>query len=209
MGIGIPLGVLAAVRRNGVSDYLLSVGSLVGISVPSFFLAMGLVYVFSLQLRILPISGMSTPGESNDPLDVAAHLALPAAVLGISLAALFLRFTRASVLETLRQDYLVAARAKGMSESQVIIRHALPNALIPIIAVVGVVLPFVVSGAAIIERVFSWPGIGQLTLNAAERRDYPVIIAGTMLVAVAVVISNLATDLAYTIADPRTRPRAR
>ncbi|MBY9078121.1 Glutathione transport system permease protein GsiC [compost metagenome] len=203
--IAIPLGILSAVKQYSKLDYLASVSSLIGISVPHFFLGLGMIYIFALQLKILPTGGMFTLGEGGGFLDVLKHLILPVMVLGIGMAGKKMRYVRSSVLEILDQDYLRTARAKGVREFLVVNKHALRNALIPIITVVGLEIPSLLGGAVVIEQIFSWPGLGQLTIGSISNRDYPTLMALNMMAALIVLFSNLLTDIVYSIVDPRIK----
>ncbi len=197
--IALPLGVLSAVRKDTAWDHGARVVSLMGISIPHFWLGPLLILVFSLWLGWLPVSGR----------DGLTSLVLPALTLGTALAAILSRMMRATLLETLNEDYVRTARAKGLSETAVILRHALRNALLPVITVLGLQLGALLGGAIITEMVFSWPGIGQLTIEAIHRRDYPVVQACILLVSVTYVAVNTLTDLAYAGLDPRLRLRER
>ena len=203
--IGVPLGLLAAVRQYSVLDYASAVVSLATISTPSFFLGLAAIYIFSLKLNLLPTSGMFTAGAERNWLDDLHHLVLPAIILGLNLAGPFVRYARSSLLEVVRQDYLTTAQAKGLQSRLVIVRHALPNALIPLITVVALQIPALFAGAVVIEQIFSWPGMGQLALASITQRDYPVLMGFTMIIAVLVLLSNLAADIAYAFVDPRIR----
>jgi peptide/nickel transport system permease protein len=201
--VAVPLGVLAAVRRDTVWDTLASAVSLFGVSFPSFWLGIMLILVFSEALHLLPPSGLSEYGREGDLGSRLRHAVLPTLTLGLIQMAAFMRFTRSSLLETLRQDYVRTARAKGVPGSGVIWRHALRNALIPVVTVVGLSLPALVGGAVLTETVFAWPGIGRLAVGAVFERDYPVIMGVNLLVAAVVITANLLTDLAYCLIDPR------
>jgi peptide/nickel transport system permease protein len=203
--LGCTLGVLVAVRRYSWLDYGLTIFGFIGLSIPVFFLGMVLVYVFALRLGWLPTSGWLTPGERYDFVDNLRHLILPATCLILVRTPLFLRHTRASMLEVIHNDYIRTARSKGLAEHVVLVKHVLRNALIPVITIVGVTLPVLFSGAIIVETVFQWPGIGLLYINAITQRDIPVLMGITTITAVLVVISNLVTDIAYSIVDPRIR----
>jgi peptide/nickel transport system permease protein len=203
--IGVPVGIIAALRQYSAFDYLSAVFSLAAISTPSFFLGLAAIYVFSLRLDLLPTAGMATAGGPPDVLDDLRHLVLPAGILGFALAAPFVRYARASLLEVIRQDYLNTARAKGLAKHTIVVRHALPNALIPLITVVGIQIAALFAGAVVIEQIFTWPGMGQLALAAIGQRDYPVLMAFTMTIAVLVLLSNLLADIAYAVVDPRIR----
>jgi peptide/nickel transport system permease protein len=201
--IALPIGILSAVKQYSIIDYLATVFGFTTISIPSFFLALAGIYVFAVKLRWLPTAGMGTIGEPPSLLDSLQHLILPATVLGLAQAAPLIRYTRSSMLETIRQDYVRVARAKGLSEGSVITRHALRNALIPLVTVVALTLPQLLGGAVIIEQVFSWPGMGTLAIKAVRGRDYPTIMAINMIGAVAILISSLIADVIYAWIDPR------
>jgi peptide/nickel transport system permease protein len=201
--VAIPLGVLAAVRRNTVWDTVGSAVSLFGISFPSFWLGIMLILLFSEVLRLLPPSGLAEYGQEGDLASRLRHAVLPTLTLGLIQMAAFMRFTRSSLLEVLRQDYVRTARAKGVPGMRVVWRHALRNALIPVVTVVGLSLPTLVGGAVLTETVFAWPGIGRLAVGAVFERDYPVIMGVNLLVSAVVIGANLLTDLAYCLIDPR------
>lgn len=201
--IGVPIGILSAMRQYSVLDYVVTVFGFATISIPAFFLALAAIYIFAIQLRWLPSAGMATIGKPPSFRDSIEHLILPAMVLGLGQAAPLIRYTRSSMLETVRQDYVRVARAKGLSERIVISRHALRNALIPLITVVALSLPQLLGGTVIIEQIFSWPGMGTLAIKAVRARDYPTIMAINLLGAVLVVISSLIADVVYAWIDPR------
>ena len=205
--VGVTTGIVSAVRQYSVVDYLATFFSFFWLSVPGFFLGLLMIYLFAVRLNWFPVFGASTPGAENPILDRIHHLLLPAAVLGLELAAALTRYTRASLLEVMRADYMRTARAKGLREQSVIIRHGLKNALIPIITVVAFRMPYMISGAVVIETVFQWPGLGLLTLNAANQKDYPLVMALALAVTVVVVVSSFFADVAYSIVDPRIRIR--
>ena len=201
--VAVPLGVLAAVRRGSIWDTLGSSVSLFGVSFPSFWLGIMLILLFSEVLGLLPASGLSEYGREGDVAARVRHLVLPTLTLGLIQMAAFMRFTRSSLLEVLRQDYVRTARAKGLSGTRVVWRHALRNALIPLITVVGLSLPTLAGGAVLTETVFAWPGIGRLAVGAVFERDYPVIMGVNLMIAAVVITANLVTDLAYCVIDPR------
>lgn len=203
--IGVPIGLLAAIRQYSALDYASAIVSLATISTPSFFLGLAAIYIFSLRLNLLPTSGMFTAGSPRTIFDDLHHLILPAAILGLNLAGPFVRYARSSLLEVIRQDYLTTARAKGLQGRIVVVRHALPNALIPLITVVGIQVPALFAGAVIVEQIFSWPGMGQLALASITQRDYPVLTGFILIIAVLVLTSNLLADIAYAVVDPRIR----
>ena len=202
--VGVPLGIVAAMRKNSMVDYVSSAGSLLMISVPSFFTALVGIYVFGIKLGWLPTSGQNTPGQTG-LLDSLKHLILPASILGLSLAGPYMRYVRSSLLEVLSQDFLVTARSKGLTRRRVVVRHALANALIPLITVMAVQLPALFGGAVVIEQMFAWPGMGRMALDAVNARNYPIILGFVMFVAILVLLSNLAADVMYAIVDPRVR----
>lgn len=203
--LGVFLGVVSALKQYSWLDYSLTFVGFAGISIPDFFLGMVLVYVFALELQLLPTSGISTAGESYSLVDNLRHLILPALALGLVRTAAFMRYTRASVLEVMNNDYVRTARAKGLREWRVITRHVLRNALIPVVTVIGLSLPVLFGGAVIIEMIFQWAGIGLMFINAVTARDSPVIMGYVLLSAVIVLASNLLTDIAYSGLDPRIR----
>lgn len=203
--IGVSTGIISAIRQYSWIDYLTTFFSFFWLSIPGFFLGLLMIYLFAVKLNWFPVFGASSPGAKNPVLDRLHHLILPATVLGLELAAALTRYTRASLLEVLRTDYMRTARAKGLRERTVIVRHGLKNALIPIITVVAFRMPYLISGAVVIETVFQWPGLGLLTLNAANHKDYPLVLALALAVTVIVVVSSFLADLAYSIVDPRIR----
>jgi peptide/nickel transport system permease protein len=203
LAIGVPIGVLSAIRQYSLLDYAATVFGFATISIPAFFLALAGIYVFAIQLRWLPSAGMATIGEPPSFVDSVKHLILPATILGLGQAAPLIRYTRSSMLETIRQDYVRVARAKGLSETVVIARHALRNALIPLVTVVALTLPQLLGGTVIIEQIFSWPGMGTLAIKVVRARDYPTIMAINLLGAVAVLFSSLIADVIYAWIDPR------
>lgn len=201
--ISIPAGIVAATRRNSLADYSASFVALCGLSMPSFWLGILLIMGLSIAWPIFPASGYVSP--SVDPSGFLRHLVLPAVTLGAALAAATMRMTRATMLEVLRADYVRTARAKGLSERVVVWRHALLNARMPIVTLLGIQLGQLLGGVVITETVFSWPGIGKLTVDAIFARDYPLVQGAVLLTATLFVLINLATDLVYTALDPRVR----
>ncbi|MEU6786799.1 ABC transporter permease [Nonomuraea angiospora] len=200
--LAVAAGTLAAIRRNTAVDHATTVAGLGAISVPGFFLGIAAIYLFSLRLGWVPSSGMSTPGDGG-AADVLAHLVLPAAVLGLSIAGPFTRYVRAGLLAELGADYVRTAEAKGAGPGRVLMRHALRNALVPLITVVMISIPQLLAGAVAVEQVFAWPGMGQLAVSSIGQLDHPVVIGFAMFVAVLVLVCNLAADLLYAVADPR------
>jgi len=194
-GIGIPAGMLAAQRRGSTTDHAIGIFTLFGLSVPNFALGPVLILAFSVLLGWLPVSGRGGP----------THLILPSITLGAALAAILTRMVRTSVIEELSSDYVRTARAKGLPESAVLFRHAFRNALIPIVTILGLQFGTLLAGTIVTETIFSWPGIGRLTVQAIEARDYPLLQGCILLIAVSYVVVNLLTDLVYALVDPRVR----
>jgi len=201
--IGIPSGIASAVWRGDRLDQAVSAGAMLAASIPSFWLGLLLIQFLSVRLGWFPVAGYGDPGASLGMR--LEHLVLPATVLGIVNSALITRFTRASMLDVLSEDYIRTARAKGISEARIVLRHALGNALVPIITVVGLTAALLVGGAIITETVFGLPGIGNLVVSAVLRRDYPVIQGALIVIAGIYVIINFAIDVIYTLVDPRVR----
>ncbi|MBY5325895.1 ABC transporter permease [Rhizobium leguminosarum] len=202
---GITFGVIGAVRRNSLADLSLSVVALAGISSPAFLSALIGLYIFSVRLHWMPSGGMLTPGEEFSLGDLLHHLILPAALLSVAQAALIMRYMRASLLEVLNQDYVRTARAKGVREFWVISKHALRNALLPIVTLIGSTIGLAIGGAIFIESVFNWPGMGLLLVDAVQTRDYPVIMGATLVIGACVIVVNLLTDITYAVVDPRIK----
>ncbi|HEX4524298.1 MAG TPA: ABC transporter permease [Casimicrobiaceae bacterium] len=201
--IGIPCGIIAAVWRGKTIDQFFSGFAMLGASIPSFWFGLILMQIFAVGLGWFPVAGYGDPGV---PLgDRLHHLVLPAIVLGVVNSALILRFTRASMLDVLSEDHIRTARAKGLSEASVILRHALRNALIPVITVLGLTFALLIGGAIVTETVFGLPGIGNLVVSAVLRRDYPVIQGALLVIAGLYVLVNLAIDLLYLAVDPRVK----
>jgi peptide/nickel transport system permease protein len=208
--IALPLGVLASLYRNSWTDYGLTVFAFLGISIPSFWAAIILIIVFGVWLGWLPTGGMRTVG-GNAPhqiIDTLRHLVLPASVLGLDATAALMRFVRSSMTEVLVEDYVRTARSKGLNPLEVVFRHALKNALIPAVTLIGLRLPLLVGGAVLIEIVFAWPGIGRLGYEAVIRRDFPVVMALVVFTGVVTIIGNLLADLSYGLLDPRVNVEA-
>jgi peptide/nickel transport system permease protein len=201
--VGIPFGILSALRPYSKADYGLTTVTLALSSVPTFVLGLAAIYIFAVWLNLLPSGGMQTLGKPSSPLDFGTHLLLPALVLGLASAAPLLRYTRASMLEALNGEYVVAAKAKGLTPNTVVVRHAFRNSLIPIITVVGLLLPELVAGAVITEQIFAWPGMGQLAVRAASDRDPALMMGVVLLIGTAVLVSNILVDITYARADPR------
>lgn len=208
--IAIPIGIISAVKRYSLFDNFWQVFSLVGISMPSFFFGILLIYLFSMTLNWLPLSGMVTAGAYYDNIfqeafDVFKHMILPATILIIGSLAGTIRYVRTAMLDVVSQDYIRTARAKGLSEKVVIYSHAFRNALIPVVTLIAFSIPGIFSGATIIERIFNWPGIGNILLTALVERDYSLVLAMNMFYAVLALFANLLMDLSYALVDPRVR----
>jgi len=201
--VGLSLGIIAAIRQNGWQDKLITVAVLVGISTPSFWLGILLIFWFGVRLSILPVGGMEEMFGGGGALDIARHLVLPAVALAAVAGAVLVRLTRGSMLEVMRQDYIRTARAKGLSEASVIFKHAFRNALVNVIPIIGLEAGFVLGGAVYIETVFQWPGIGRMLVNAISTRDILLVQGGVLIVAGAYVVINLLTDIAQSVLDPR------
>ena len=195
VAVSIPAAVLAALRRGTAFDRLMMGATLIGQSVPTFWLGMMMIIVVAVRFRLLPVSGRGG----------WTHLVMPAVALALWLMALLARVTRSEVIEALEQDYVRTARAKGLSELVVAGRHALKNALLPVVTVLGLQFGGLLGGAVMTETVFAWPGVGTLILDAILKKDFPVVLAGVMIVAFGFVVVNLALDLLYTVLDPRIR----
>ncbi|MFZ4847822.1 MAG: ABC transporter permease [Caldilinea sp.] len=195
--IAIPAGLLSAIYQNSLLDLFVTVGSTLGRAMPNFWIGIMLILFFSVQLRWLPVSGR----------DEAASIVLPAITLGSSIATTLARVLRSSMLEVLRQEYIVTARAKGVSQVMVIMHHALRNALIPFVTVFGLQMAWLLGGAVIVENVFAWPGMGRLILASVQVRDLAVVQAGVFVFALVVMVTNLLVDLSYAVIDPRIRFR--
>lgn len=201
--MAIPLGVVAAVRRRGAAEHGTLALGLLGISIPDFWLGVMLILLVSLELGLLPSSGYVPLRESV--WGNISHMLLPAFTLALNLAAVLTRTTRAAVLDVLNRPYLRTARAKGLSERALVVRHTLKNAAIPIITVMGMQLGYVLGGAIVIEQIFSLPGVGRLTLNAVLERNYPVVQGAVLLITFLFMLVNIVTDALYAVLDPRIR----
>ncbi|NLZ80268.1 MAG: ABC transporter permease [Clostridiales bacterium] len=202
LAIAIPAGIYSAVHQYKKRDYTLVTLSFLGSSIPGFFLALIFIYIFTVKLGWLPSSGMTTTGSIGGFLDVLKHMIMPVFILAISVAGSNIRYVRSAVLEILQKDYVRTAKSKGIGRFLTINKHALRNALLPIVTMIGMQIPALFGGAIIIEQVFSWPGLGLITMNAITNRDYPVIMGVCLLTAVVVLLSNLLTDIVYAIVDP-------
>jgi peptide/nickel transport system permease protein len=193
--VAIPLGVTAGTNQGKLTDNIASVVALLGISTPGFVLGPLMIYLFALKLDLLPVSGRFGP----------EYLILPAVTMGAPLAAVLTRMVRSSVIEELHEDYVRTARAKGLNEAQVIYKHVLKNGLIPVVTVIGLQFGVLLAGAIITEMIFSWPGVGRLTVEAINSRDYPMVQGCILMIAITYIFANLLTDFAYRLLDPRIK----
>lgn len=203
--IGVSAGVYTALKQYTFWDYSLTGLSFLGVSMPAFITGLFGLYMFSLQIPIFPAGGMQTVGKEPNIGDTIYHLILPAALLSLTYIATFMRQTRFSMLESLHQDFVRTARAKGLRESRVVNVHALRNALLPVVTSIGLNMPSLFVGTVFMETIFSWPGMGTLYLDAVQSRDFPLIMGMNLITAVMVLLINLATDVTYAFIDPRIR----
>lgn len=207
--LAVPIGVVSATKQYSGFDIFFTIFALIGISIPSFFFGMILIKWFAVDMKLFPVSGMTATGLGKTGithlLDVMHHMFLPFLVLSLSSVAGLMRYTRTSMLEVIRQDYVRTARAKGLSEKVVIYKHALRNALIPVITILGFYLPSLFGGAIITEQIFAWPGIGKIAIEAINGRDYPLLMGFEMLLAILTLLGNLVADITYAVVDPRIR----
>jgi peptide/nickel transport system permease protein len=203
--IGMLIGILGAVRRYSVFDYLATTGAMVALSFPTFWFGLMTIFIFSLKLGWLPSGGMFTLGGDEGILDLLKHLILPTIVLALVLVAQWSRYTRSSFLEVIHQDYIRTAKSKGLSGGRVLFRHAFPNAVSPLIALAGIQLPWLFSGALVTETIFGWPGMGRLFVDSLTMKEYPVLMGMVMITAIAVIIGNLLADIVNSLIDPRIR----
>lgn len=203
--VAVPLGVLAAVKQYSWADKIITTLATIGYALPSFVLGVLLLFIFSIRLNLFPSFGMQSLGQEGNLADIAWHMFLPVSSLAIQQIAGWSRYMRASMLEVLQQDYVRTARAKGLSGSRVIFKHALRNALIPVITLLGLTLPSLLAGAAITESIFSWPGLGYMVVQSVQTNDYPVVLATVMIGGVMVILGNLLADILYGLVDPRIK----
>ena len=202
--IAVPLGIMSAYKPYSAWDYASSGFAFVGASTPTFFTGLVMIYIFAVKLRVLPMGGMYDAGV-HTVASAVNHLILPCLVLTIFNIGSILRQTRGSMMEVFSEDYIRTARAKGLTEPRVVIIHGLRNALIPVVTVLSTMIPFMFGGAVVAEQVFSWPGLGSLMVQSINARDYPMIMGITVVIAAAVLIGNVLTDIAYSILDPKIR----
>lgn len=203
--VGVVLGVLTAVRQYSWLDNVLSMFAFLGISMPVYLAGLLGLYLLALRVDWFPAGGFSTPGEPFSVWDRLHHLLLPAAIIAMNYVASTMRYTRSAMLEVLGQDYIRTARAKGLGEQTVVGFHALRNALLPVVTIIGTYVPNVLGGAVFIESIFAWPGMGRLFIEGIEARDYPLIMGLTLILAIVILVANLLTDVAYAVIDPRIR----
>ncbi len=194
--ISIPLGIFSAVHRNKIPDFIVRIFSFIGVSMPSFWVGLILLYVFGLKLGLFPIASANVTAQG---------LVLPALTLAIAMSAKYIRQVRTVILDELHQDYVVGARARGLSENAILWKHVLPNAILPLITLLGMSIGWLLGGVAVIEMVFSWPGIGKMAVNAITMRDYPLIEGFVLWIATAYTVLNFLVDLSYTYLDPRLK----
>lgn len=205
--LAIPAGVISSLHRNSPIDYGLTIFAFLGVSIPGFWAAIVVIIIFGVQLGWAPVQGMESIGQSADSrlLDILHHLVLPATVLGLEGTAALTRLVRSSMTDVLVDDYVRTARAKGLSERAVVFGHALKNALLPMVTLVGLRLPTLIGGAVIIETIFAWPGIGRLGWEAVLQRDYPVVMGLVVFTGILTILGNLFADIAYAAIDPRIK----
>ena len=201
--VGVGIGVLSAVRQYSPADHVATLAAMIALSIPTFWLGLMAIYVFSVLLGVLPPGNIGTIGAEFSLSDRLLHLVLPAGTLGVVMVATWSRYTRASMLEVIREDYIRTALAKGVSRATIVLKHALRNALIPLVTLAGLQLPLIFSGALVTETVFTWPGMGRLFVDSLGNRDYPVLMGILMLSALLVVVGNLLADVVYAVIDPR------
>lgn len=209
--LGVVLGVIASRRPYSIEDNVLSTASLIGYAIPPFWLAMLLLYIFSLSLNLFPVSGMTTIGAELSGLDyifdVIHHLTLPALSVALFQLALVFRITRASILEVLREDFVITATAKGLTERRILYGHILRNALLPVVTIISANMRYIVAGVLLVEVVFSWPGLGRLLYDSILGRDYPLMMGSFAFTSISVIAVFLITDVVYGMIDPRIRYR--
>ena len=203
--LSIPIGVITALRQYSLLDHVITGTTFAFLSMPTFWLGLLLIIGFGLDLRWLPLGGISTPGASFDLVDRLRHLILPAATIALVQLGARVRYLRASMLETIGLDYMRTARAKGLPERIIVLRHALKNAAIPLVTIIALDIPELFVGALVTEQIFGWPGIGRLFWDAATRTDYPILMAVIAVSSSLVIVGNLLADLAYAYLDPRIR----
>ena len=206
--IAIPIGIYTSLRPHGLADSIASGFSFVGSAFPNYFIGLVLIYIFGVKLKALPMGGMYTSSTDQSLSSLLIHLIMPTVSLSMMFIASWMRQTRSEMMDVLRMDFIRTAKSKGLKRRTVVFRHALRNALIPIVTVVSMSIPVLISGAIVTEQVFSWPGVGSLMIESINNRDYPAIMGVTVFVALIVLIVNLITELLYGVLDPRIRTQA-
>ncbi|MCL5962414.1 MAG: ABC transporter permease [Chloroflexi bacterium] len=205
IGVALPMGILSALRQYSIVDYFVTFISFIGFSMPTFWLGLMLLLLFGVTLKWFPMGGMYPATEGPSITGVVYHLVLPASALVLVSLAHYVRYLRGSMLEVLSQEYIRTAHSKGLAQRSVVLAHALKNAAIPLVTVVALDIPFIISGAIVVETIFSWPGMGRLFWEEAQRQDYPVLMGVLVLSSTLVIFSNLLADIAYGFLDPRIR----
>ena len=207
--LGIIIGIFCAIKKNTLFDYIVTVFSFIGVSIPAFFFGLILIKIFSFDLKLLPISGMSTLGNDYTGLksimDTLKHMILPGTVLAFLQSTAFIRYTRSSMIDVLDKEYITTARSKGLTKTKAIFKHGFKNALIQIVTIICLQIPFLFSGALLTETVFVWPGIGRLSYESVLNRDYSLIMGILMILSIIILLSNLVADILYAVIDPRIR----
>ncbi|WP_041556687.1 ABC transporter permease [Carnobacterium sp. 17-4] len=201
--IAIPLGIYSAVNQKSWVDYFITGTSFLGVSIPNFFLGLFFIYIFAVKLKWFPTGGMQVLGSDGGFVERIRHLILPVSVIATTISANMIRYVRSSMIDVFGENYLRTARAKGLKPGQIIFKHGVRNALIPIITIIGTDIPLLIGGAIVTEQIFQWPGLGALTISSIQSRDYNVLMAITLLSAIVVLIANILTDIFYATADPR------
>jgi peptide/nickel transport system permease protein len=205
MLFGIPMGIYMAMRQYSLGDYLLTIIGFAQLSLPSFFIGLAMIYLFALKLDVLPTYGMQTIGAPFSIVDRARHLIMPAMILGVFSAGMWARYVRSSMLDVMRSDYVMVARAKGLRPSTVTVRHIFRNALLPLVTIIALDIPNLLGGAVITEQIFQWPGMGMMTIRATVDRDYPTLMGVLLVAAIMILASHLIGDVLYAVVDPRIR----
>lgn len=203
--VAIPLGIYSAVRKNSWVDHLITGTSILGVSIPNFFFGLFMIYIFAVQLGWLPTGGMYPLGSSGSFGERVQHLILPVIVVASTISANMIRYVRSSMIDIFGENYLRTAKAKGLKPSQIIFKHGIRNALVPIITIIASDIPMLIGGAIVTEQIFQWPGLGSLTISSIQGRDYNVLMAITLFSAIAVLVANVLMDIFYAVADPRIR----
>lgn len=203
--VAIPLGIYSAVKQNTWVDYFITGSSIMGVSIPNFFFGLFMIYIFAVQLKWLPTGGMQVLGSQGGFWERVQHLILPVTVIASTISANMVRYVRSTMIEVLGENYLRTAKAKGLTPTQIIFKHGLRNAFVPIITIVASDIPKLIGGAIVTEQIFQWPGLGALTISSIQSRDYNVLMAITLVSAIAVLLANILMDLLYAVADPRIR----